>query len=173
MPTTPTVRDRSRVVVLGVGEPLRQDDGLGPRVVGLARDRNGPGVEFVERVTDPLDLLDRWSGARLAIVVDAMRSGAPVGTVRRLEAEEVERAVAEPATSTHGLSLREAVALGRALGRLPERLVVVLVEGVEMALGTELSPPVRAAVSRAANMIVAELAEPMGRVRESGAVPHA
>ncbi len=160
-PTTPP--DRPRVVVLGVGEPLRQDDGLGPRVVGLARDRLGPDVEVVERVIDPLDLLDRWSGARLAVVVDAMRSGAPVGTVRRLEGDEVERAVVEPATSTHGLSLRDAVALGRALGKLPERLVVILVEAGEVALGEALTPTVHAAVDRAVVTVAAEVARrPMG-----------
>lgn len=146
------------VVVVGVGEPFRSDDGLGPRVVAALRGRLAPTVRRVERVGEPTALLDLWDGASLAVVVDAMRSGAAPGTLRRLEGDEVAAAaLAERTTSTHGLSVRDAIELGRSLGRLPARLVVYLVEAGEVGPGSEVSPAVERGIAQAADRIAAEL----------------
>ena len=72
---------------------------------------------------EPIDLLDRWEGAGEVIVVDAVRSGAPAGTVHRLD----RAGRADPAAlrgSTHAFGLAETIELARALDRLPQRLTV-------------------------------------------------
>ena len=148
---------QGRTVVLGVGESYRRDDGCGPRVVRALRDRLPPGVERIERVAETTALIDLWDGAGLAVVVDAMRSGASVGSIVRWEGEELRRASAERVTSSHGLSVRDAYELGRALGRLPQRLVTYLIEAGELGPGETLSPEVAGAVGRVAEAIVAEL----------------
>jgi hydrogenase maturation protease len=149
-----------RVVVVGVGEPFRRDDGCGPRVVRGLRGRVGPQVELVERVSESTALLDLWTGANLAIVVDAMRSEAPVGSVVRLEGEGLVNARPTRTTSSHGLSIRDAYDLGQALGRLPQRLVLYLIEADDFAPGEALSPAVAAAIGRTAEAIASELNAP-------------
>jgi hydrogenase maturation protease len=147
----------AQAVVVGIGEPFRQDDGCGPRVVRALRGHVAPAVRLVEQVGDMTELLDVWEAAPLAVVVDAMRSGAGPGEVARLEGEELLRARPERTTSSHGLSVRDAFELGRALGRLPIRLVVYLIEADRVAPGTALTPAVAEAVRRTATAIVAEL----------------
>ena len=147
----------SHAVVIGVGEHFRRDDGCGPRVVRALRGRVGAGVKLVERVVEPTELIDLWDRAELAVVVDAMRSGRPTGEVHRFEGEELARVPAERLTSSHGLSIRDAYQLGRALGKLPGRLVLYLIEAGELGHGITLSPEVAEAVGRAAAAVVAEL----------------
>lgn len=153
----PTAPATGRVVVVGVGEPTRADDGCGPSVVRSLRGRVPREVELVERVGDPSTLLDLWDGAGLAVVVDAMRSGARPGTVRRLDGRELASAPGERATSSHGFSVRDAYRLGDALGRLPRRLVAYLIEAGNVGAGETLSPEVAVAVGRTARSIAAEV----------------
>jgi hydrogenase maturation protease len=137
------------VVVAGLGNLYRGDDGVGPLVAELFAGVNG-GVRDVGPLAEPLDLLGRFDGADLAIVIDAVRSGAPIGTVRVLDivvAHSGDDTSAEPAvTSTHGIGLAGVLRLAVAVGRAPRRLVVVAVEGEAFDLGSAMSTAVRAAV---------------------------
>lgn len=146
-----------RPMVLGLGEPARRDDGCGPRVVRALRGRLSPSVALVERVAEPLQLLELWSDAAPAIVVDAGRTGAAAGSVLRLEGAALARAPIGPSTSSHALSLPDAYALAVELGRAPRRLVVYLIEAGELGFGPTLSEEVAAGVPRAAEAIVREL----------------
>ncbi len=144
-------------VVLGVGEPFRGDDGAGPEVVRRLRGRVPSTVRLIERVATPTDLIDRWDGAPLAVLVDAGRSGAPAGSVRRLDLAELAAAPSGGSTSSHGLSVRDAVELGRCLGRLPERFALFLIEVARTGTGQGLSPQVEEGVEEAARRIAREL----------------
>jgi hydrogenase maturation protease len=153
-----------RVVVIGLGNRVRGDDAAGLEVAGRLRRAAPAGVEVVEHEGDAAGLLDYWEGAALAVVVDVVRSGGEPGAVHRLEIvgdARAERGIAdrEWQVSSHALGLAEAVGLARALGRLPGRLVLVGIEGTSFAAGAPLSPPVTAAVARAA----AEVLELAGR----------
>lgn len=146
-----------RAIVVGVGEPFRRDDGCGPQVVRELRGRVGPEVELVERVSEMTELVDLWSTAGIAVVVDAMRSGAAIGSVLRLEGDDLGRVTIERPTSSHGLSVRDAFELGCALGRVPDRLVLYLIEAGDLGPGANVSAEVLAGVGRAAAAIAAEL----------------
>jgi hydrogenase maturation protease len=153
------VSGRGRVVVIGIGNRWRSDDGVGPAVAAaVRRHRFGDGtVDVLELDGDAARLVDAWAGADLAVVVDAVRSGAPAGTVRRYAGDPVEMPAGAAPASSHGLGLREAIGLGRAVGRMPERFVVIAVEGATFADGTGLSPAVGAAVPRAARLVIDEV----------------
>jgi len=93
-----------------------------------------------------------WSGEDAVLLVDAVSSGAPAGTLHRLDA------VAEPlppalfAASTHHLGVADAVELARALGRLPAKVVVIGIEGACFDAGEGLSIEVETAVERAVQL---------------------
>ena len=65
-------------LVVGIGNPLRGDDGVGPAVAALLRARAHPGVQVAEVHADPIALLDLWAGRRRVVLVDAC-APAPAG----------------------------------------------------------------------------------------------
>ncbi len=145
-------------LVIGLGNEHRRDDGCGLEVVRTLQRRLGVEARLVEGGDDATDLLDLWEAAGTVYVVDAVRSGRLPGTVHRFEVERGERFTGLPVTSTHGLSLGEAVALGRALGRFPQRLVVFGIEAADVGPGSGLTAPVATAVEEVSWRIAEELA---------------
>ncbi|MEU8547679.1 hydrogenase maturation protease [Streptomyces roseoverticillatus] len=165
----------ARIVVIGLGNVFRRDDGLGPAVVTRLERRAGrgslpAGVRFVCCDGEPGRLIDLWQGAGLAVVVDAARARpCRPGRVHRLEPDECPgRRVG--AASGHGLGLADAVELARALGRMPDRLVVYAVEGADGGPGRGLSPAVAAAVEPLAQRVEEEITQQLCRTaaRTSG-----
>jgi len=143
------------VVVAGLGSEYRRDDGAGPLVAARAVEEAGTGRD-VGPITDPLDLLGVWDGADLAVVVDAVQSGAAPGTVYVVELGGVGGVPYGPSatTSTHGIGLAGVVRLSRAVGAAPDRVVVVGIEGEDFGRGTGLSPAVEAALAGAVGRVV-------------------
>lgn len=141
-------------LVIGVGTEHRGDDRCGLDVARALREPLGRRARVAECAGDITDLLDLWDGVGEVIVVDAVRSGRAPGTVVRWEVPG-----SEPprpgVTSTHGLSLAEAIGLGRSLGRLPGRLVVYGIEADNVAMGDGLSP----SVAQAVRAVIAQVAE--------------
>jgi hydrogenase maturation protease len=133
--------DAPQVVVIGVGNEYRRDDAAGPQVLGLLGDL--PGVRLAVCDGEPARLIGLWEGARLAVVVDAVRGDRP-GRIHELDVDTVGRH--RGGASSHALGLEAAVELADALERLPGRLAIVAVEGTDFGLGTGLSPPVAAAL---------------------------
>ena len=166
-------RRADRVSLIGLGNRLRGDDAIGP-IVGervLERLRRLDARRARQRLAlhcgalDALAIVDAWGDARTAIVIDAARSGAAPGTLHRFEVPGAPRDGATPLpgalarASSHGLGLAEAISLGRALGRLPFRLVCHAIEAraFEHASGVskELEAAIETAVARIADEIVA------------------
>ncbi|MBS4729317.1 hydrogenase maturation protease [Mycobacterium sp. SM1] len=142
-------------VVIGIGNRYRRDDGVGPVVATAIGGRKLPGVRVVTGIEDPFDLLDAWSGAELAVVIDAAVASPPApGRIRR---DAVTALAATGPVSTHGLDVAGAYALGRALGRTPGRLVLFTVEAADSGHGVGLTPLVAAAVPEAVGAVVAEI----------------
>lgn len=148
-----------RRVLIGLGNDLRGDDAAGLLVARAAREGGAAGIDVIEVGGEPVDLLDTWQGATAAVVADAVVSGAEPGAVQRIDA--VAGALPAPfaGPSTHTLGLAEAVELGRALGRLPDRLVVFGIEGSDFSTGAEPTPAVLAAIGAVARVALAELGE--------------
>jgi hydrogenase maturation protease len=137
------------VLVVGLGQRERGDDGVGPAVAEALAAQRLPGVRVIEH-EDPVRLLDEWAGADLVVVVDAVRSGQRPGTVRVLDANGDPMPDWTGGGGTHAFGLDAAVELARALDRLPARLVIVGVEAEQFRPGEPLSPAVAAAIGPAA-----------------------
>ena len=146
------------IVVIGMGNPLRRDDGVGSRVARQIEALGPPGVEVRTHDGGDPGLMDAWEGVSAAVVVDAVSSGAPAGTIFRFDAGAGPLpAHLEPACSTHGFGLDNAVELARALDRLPGRLIVIGVEGSDFSRGGGLSGAVEGAVERAVEAVMKEI----------------
>jgi len=161
-----------RTVVIGLGNATRGDDGAGPAALRAIRPWLPEGVEAREAPGDVAALLEAWDGADRVFVVDATRSATPPGTVVRWEAGRGAPLPAFAPTSTHGLSLGEAVGLAEALGRTPRSLVLYGIESGGLTLGASLTPAVERAAHEVADRILAELGAASGR-RASGGAAHA
>jgi hydrogenase maturation protease len=164
----------SRVLLAGVGNEWRRDDAVGPVVAARALELR-PELRshcVIEVLADPLDLLGEWDGTDLAVVVDAMRSGSPVGTVTEVFLRKAARSVAasdagsipgseasgpdtaDRVTTTHGIGIAGAFRLAVALGQAPLQAVVVGIEGADFGHGRGLTPGVQSAVDVAASTVL-------------------
>ena len=129
--------------VLGLGNRLRRDDGVGPWVASeLARRVQGADVRQIDG--DGFALLDAFGGAHEVLLVDAVAGPLPQDALR---------------CSTHALGVVEAVELARALGQLPARLHVYGIEGADFGSGEGLSPAVAAAAGALVEELLIELTE--------------
>jgi hydrogenase maturation protease len=161
-------RGSGRRVVIGVGNEYRRDDGFGLSVAARLAElrRSDPWLSAVDVLAcdgEPTRLINLWAGADLAVVVDAARDSVgpagpagPAGHRHELALDELD-ALGESrfasSHSSHGLGLGSTVELGRVLGRLPRRLVVLAVSGSEFGFGTGLTPAVAAAVAPAVKRV--------------------
>ena len=145
--------------MIGIGTEMRGDDGLGPAAVALLRGRLGAtgGVDVVALDGEPTRLIEEWRGRELVVVIDAVRNGGVGGELHRVEVSDLFGAERSTLASSHHGGLAEAVALGRILERLPDRLVVYGVEPVDMLAGSDLSPEVRGALPQLLDAVSAEV----------------
>jgi hydrogenase maturation protease len=146
-------------VVIGCGNEHRRDDACGLEVARALEPLVRGRARVVECDQGATGLLDLWDGEELVVVVDAVRSGRPAGTVHRMEVGEEPLAASLPATSTHGLSLGEAIDLGRSLGRLPGRLVIYGIEAGDVGMGVGLTAAVASAVPSVVDRIAHEVSD--------------
>ncbi|GAA1805025.1 hydrogenase maturation protease [Luedemannella flava] len=134
-------------VVIGVGNDLRRDDGVGPAVVDVLRSLSPvppdlAGATLAVTDGEPTRLIDLWADADLAVVVNAVRSPTdPPG--RRYELNLTEMAGTDaPPVSSHHVGFGDTVALAGTLDRLPRELVVLAVTGADFGFGSGLTKEV-------------------------------
>jgi len=136
---------RRAVVVLGLGNELMRDDGVGTVVARRLEEENlGAEVEIIPGAVGGLDLIFDLEGRERAIIVDAARMGLSPGEVRVVRREEIEDRLL-PLASLHQIGLHDVLELAELTGISPE-VVVVAVEPAEVLPGLGLSPAVQAAV---------------------------
>jgi hydrogenase maturation protease len=146
------------VVVIGVGNEYRADDGVGPAVLGLLRDVVPGDVPLVRSDGESTRLLEAWTGAATAIVIDAVGGGqARPGTLHRHVVTSGAGPLPDRGASSHDLGVGIAVALGSALGRLPGRLIVHGIQGADFGQGIGLSPAVAARIGDLAAAVLADV----------------
>ncbi len=150
----------TRLLVLGLGNALCSDDGLGVAVVAeLARRYQPPGDALVlDGGTLGLALLPSLEDAEDAIFVDAIRDDAPPGTLVRLAGAEVRPAV-EARLSVHQVGVADLLAAAELRGRLPNRLVLLGLVPARLDLGLRLSPAVAAGLPALVEAVAAKALE--------------
>ncbi len=156
MPMTP--EPGAGTLVLGCGNPIMADDGLGIAVLGrLERDwLISPEVQLVDGGTWGVNLLPAIESADRLLLLDAIRAGRPPGTLVTLTDAELPRFFAHK-LSPHQIDLREVLALAELRGTVPATIVALGAEPELVDLRDGLSPSIDAVVDELARRAVAQL----------------
>ncbi len=147
--------NRNRLTILGGGNTLCTDDGLGPAAVDrLSRDFLAPeGVAILDGGTLGLSLLHIIEDSDQVIIVDAIRMDSAPGTLVSLEGDDVLPAV-RLRLSVHQVGVADLLDAARLRGRLPNRLILLGIVPESIELGVDLSPCVSSAMPSLVDAIV-------------------
>jgi len=144
-------------LIVGIGNVYRSDDGAGIATVRRLRERLPPDARVLEETGEGTRLVEVWKGATLVILIDAVESGAPAGTIHRLDARTQKIPVELFRCSSHAFNLAQAVELARALDQLPRRIVLYGIEGRNFEAGEVLSRQVERAIDAVVSQVLCEL----------------
>jgi len=150
----PVVEAPARALVLGVGNPLMSDDGVGQRVLASLERRTPAidGVHYVDAGTLSLLLLPRIEACEALLVLDAAQIDGAPGSVRVFEGEAMDAFLRGSRCSVHEVGMRDLLDAARLTGALPARRALVGVQPACVGWGEALSPEAEAAVSIATSI---------------------
>jgi len=145
----------SNVLVMGVGNTLLQDDGIGVHVSECLRagGMEGPGLRILDGGTIGLSLLPDIEDADAVIIVDASEIGEPPGTIRVFRDAEIDRLLSTKRRTVHEVALLDLFAAAAIRGRSPARRALVAVQPACTEWGLEPTPRVRAAIPDACEAV--------------------
>ncbi|UCB59423.1 MAG: hydrogenase maturation protease [Thermoplasmatales archaeon] len=149
-----------KTIVLGIGNPILQDDGVGIHVANqLKQYVKNPDITIDEAQTGGMNLLDLIVGYDKAILIDAVNiRGAKDGEVKRLLLSDLSSYHSD---NPHDVSLVEAIKLAKCLGeeKIPREVVIIgiVLRKIPYIFGEELSPKIAAAVPKAVKMTLKEI----------------
>jgi hydrogenase maturation protease len=148
----------SKTVVLGIGNILLSDEGVGVRVIEALAGRNDwpATVELIDGGTCAMEMLEQLENLDLLIVVDCVRGGRPAGTPVVLRGETVP-VFFRTKLSPHQVGLSDVLANLELLGRAPRETIIIGIEPESLALGMELTPTVAARLPQLLDLTRAEL----------------
>lgn len=129
----------AKLGVLGIGNTLKGDDGIGPVLVNRLQEMDIPGeVEFHEVGTSGMNILHYLKDLDSAVIVDALRSEGEPGDSIFFCPDEVDRDI--EVRSTHDANLLEAIELSETIGERPEEIVIMGIIPGDISIRDELSP---------------------------------
>jgi len=149
-----------KILVLGVGNPILSDDGVGIHVARALKEKKLTGVVVEELAASGLELLDMVVGHDEVIIVDAIQTkdGKP-GDFYQLEEKDFEKSI--HGSSPHGINIATALALGRKIvpEKMPKKVLFVAVEADDIVnVSEKLTENVQKAVPRVLELITREIA---------------
>lgn len=150
------------ILVIGVGNPLRGDDAVGPAVLeALSQESLPQGVVLHNIGGDAADLIDLLEDGRAAVIVDAVAADEEVGKVLTIDCVQP-LPQQQFLSSSHAFGVAEGVELARTLGQLPSPCFIVGITANKWAMGGGLSQPMKEAVPRAVAVVKEKLNEMIG-----------
>lgn len=138
------------MLVIGVGNPDRRDDGAGPALARLLSLTPNRRFDVTTCSGEATALIRLFTGRDHVEIVDACVSGATPGAVMRFDMSKAPVPAHFKAVSSHGFGVAEAVELARVLGQLPAIVILHAIEAADIGMGQGLTPAVETAVSRLA-----------------------
>jgi hydrogenase maturation protease len=152
---------RKPVVVLGLGNPLMADEGIGVYLIERVMESAAeyPAVDFVDAGTGGLSILHHIEGRRKAIVIDCAFMDEPPGAIRRFMPEEVRSTKVLAHQSLHEADLMRIIAMACQLGQVPDEIVIFGIQPERIELRQSLSRTLAERIVEYISMILHELRE--------------
>jgi len=152
--------DNRKIVVIGIGNLIRRDDGVGIhaiRALGNVKIPDNFDLQIIDGGLEPdlTVLVDH--GVDKLIIIDAVLAHGRSGNIVRLPITAVEQSGYET-RSAHYLNMRQSLKMLELLGNLPKEIVVIGIEPEDMNPGTDLSPAVATNLPEVVKMVVTEIA---------------
>lgn len=151
-----------KILILGVGNPLRRDDGAGPAAVQRLKELKAAGspalysCSIIDGGTDGLGLIEYLKEFKKVFLIDAVNMGLTPGAVKQFTPEDALIKIRTDSLSTHGFGISELITLSRELGILPE-ITIIGVQPVDTGYGEDLSPEIESAIEVICNKIIETL----------------
>jgi len=144
-------------MILGLGNILLRDEGVGVRVIEAMQSINlPPGVELFDGATAGLDLLDAIADRPKVIVIDAVDAPEAPGTVLQFTPQDLAPRNGQ-SVSLHEIGLLETLAVAKQLNIAPQEVVILGVKPKDVACGLDLSPEIARLVPRIIELVLANL----------------
>ena len=160
IPPPPAVLKPADTLIIGCGNLLRGDDGIGPVLVRHLAEIGMPtGVRLADGGTAGMDVAFAMRSVGHVIIVDACMSDSPAGTLYKVPGEELEDLPPITGLNSHSFRWDHALAFGRWLlkDEYPKKATVYLVEVETIEHGAELSAPVREAMQKLITLLCEEV----------------
>lgn len=158
---TNLIHMQTKIILIGLGNPILGDDGVGWKVVEYIKQHSSLPIETDCLALGGISLMERLIGYDQAVLVDAIVTGKhTIGSVLSFELDEMPNYSAGHLTASHDTTLQIAIQMGRSMGFvLPKRITVVGVESqIVYDFSEELTPSIAAAVPGAAKKVLKILA---------------
>lgn len=144
------------IIVVGIGNPYRGDDAAGWAVIDALEGRVNGLIQLDKQRGGIAELLDIFGKHTNVFLVDACLPSSHIGSWVRIDALRQPLPLENAQTSTHGLSVSQAIALAENLDQLPAKLIIYAISGDHFNITDSLSPVVAKAVSEVANALLNE-----------------
>lgn len=137
----------SEVAVIGIGNAVMGDDGIGPRLVAEL-EGSVPGVDLIDLGTSGMRLVHVLAVYGAVIIIDSGDMGLSPGEFRLFSPEEVVSLKETRSYSLHDWDVMRSIEISRQLGEAPERILILAVQPGSVDMGEGLSPEVEAGIPR-------------------------
>lgn len=147
-----------KVLILGVGNLLLSDEGVGVHVANeIMKMELPPDVSVVEGGTDGFRLMNVIMGFDRLIIIDAVRGGAEPGSIYRFDLEDMSEGSDLYKTSVHQVGILEVIRLSRLVAGKTPQTTIIGVEPKSLEMGMELSPEIQSKMPRIIGLVLEEL----------------
>lgn len=149
------------VVVIGLGNPLMSDEGIGIYIIEhfLEHAENFPSVEFIDAGTGGISLLHRLEGYRKAVIIDCAYMGTDPGQIRKFSPDDVRSAKVLPHHSLHEADVLSIIKLSDELGQKPDEIIIFGIEPKKIEPCQKLSDIVSANLDEYITAVSEELCD--------------
>lgn len=145
-------------MIAGVGNLLFSDEGIGVHVIRELRQKTlPPNVELIDLGTSTFDLAGLMEGKDKVILVDAIASDEPAGTIFKLAPEDLKSGKRKLLTSLHQLGVIETLEFASRTGNVPEVVIIGITPKDYRSLGMELTPELKSVLPRIIEVILREI----------------
>lgn len=145
------------IVVIGIGNLLQQDDGIGVHAVRYLAGKLPEDVELLEGSTYAADLLPALEGRRLVIIIDGFDAGEEPGGIFRLSPADIAGRRGADSISVHDFGVAELLASARLLEQSPGEVVILGVQVKGLETGAELSEELERALPSLHRLVLSEI----------------